>query len=725
MILDTPTKAEPARNTRVHWATLEEDELGGEIIARKNQYFEQMHRSGLAARIRRSHREYYSMTVEGRYMEGGVQLAGEQGELVSLGANHFRSLIQHIHTMTTSHRPSYDPVATNMDVISLEQTTLARSVLEHYMRRKGFETKYQRAAEVSLWAGRAYMHFSWDQGLGPSVTRKEPISDPETGIETEVEVVGKAGDVRADVLGPFDVAKDPDTSWDDSPWCILCLPVNRYDLATQFPEHEDKILAAETGHNTWKRQSLNWDPSRERFQRERLFLYVLYHEGTPAVPNGRVAYVLEDGTVLLANDMPYSRRPVVDLCPGEVFGTSDGYTSAWDLLGLKEMADGVLSAASSNYDAFGVQNIVMEDGCDINPADLHGGLNVLRVPRGTTIEPRGINLTAMPQGWEKFYELLRGEQETIIGMNRTARGDPDPNLKSASAVAFVHGMAVQFQNSFQSGYIRLLEAGGSLTIECNQKWADQEQLVQIVGQNNEALIKNWVGQTDLDRIERVQIDVGNPMTRTLAGRMDLFEKYLEMRQQGVPPEDFDRGVQVLATGRIEPMSERSQKEMLNIRHENDLLRRKPLVQEVPKKPDEPPGPPKLRVQGVPANFGDHHKLHIQEHLAILSESAYRLDVDVVKAVQAHVMEHIDLWRFTEPAILMATGQEPLPFVGVPGMPMPGQEGPTGPDGPPKPGGPQGSPEKHGTEPDKKAGPQAPKPPDNPAGGGKIPFPAQQ
>ncbi len=722
MILDTPTRQEPARSTQAHWATLPDDELGGEIIARKNQYFEQLHRSGLAARIRRSYREFYSMTVEGRYMEGGVQLAGEQGELVSLGANHFRSLIQHVHTMTTSHRPSFDPVATNMDVISLEQVTLARSVLEHYMRRRGFESKYQKAAEAALMLGRAYLHFSWDQGMGKDVERTEPTTDPETGITTDVMVHGKSGDVRCDVLGPFDVAKDPDLSWDDSPWAILCLPVNRYDLASQFPEYQEKILAAETGHNTWKRQSLTWDPSRERFQQDRLFLYVLYHEGTPAVHKGRVAYTLEDGTVLISGELPYSRRPVVDICPGEVFGTSDGYTNSWDLLGLKEMADGVLSAASSNFDAFGVQNIIVEDGCDISPMDLHGGMNVLRVPRGTVIEPRGVNLTAMPQGWEKYYELLRGEQETLIGMNRTARGDPDPNLKSASAVAFVHSMAVQFQSGFQGAYVKALEQGASLTIECNQKWADVEQVVQIVGQDQEALVKNWVGQKDLDRIERVQIDVGNPMTRTLAGRYDMFEKYLEMRMQGVAPEDFDRGVQVLTTGRIEPMSERSQKEMLNIRQENDKLRRKPQVVDVPPEPGAPPppGPPKRRVTGVPANFGDHHKLHIQEHLAVLSESAYRLDVDVVKAVQAHVMEHIDLWRFTDPAILMATGQEPLPMTGPDGLPMMPAEPPKGPAGPSK----GGDPEKKGLEPEKQ-GPPTPKPPNDPGGGGKIPFPAQQ
>ena len=68
-----------------------------------------------------------------------------------------------------------------------------------------------------------------------------------------------------------------------------------------------------------------------------------------------------------------------------------------------------------------------------------------------------------------------------------------------------------------------------------------------------------------------------------------------------------------------------------------------------------------------ALFTDKHSQHVRDHRAIVSTPQLRLtDPDLVLRVNAHIQEHIELLRTTDPAVLALFGEQPIgPVQGSP------------------------------------------------------------
>jgi len=122
---------------------------------------------------------------------------------------------------------------------------------------------------------------------------------------------------------------------------------------------------------------------------------------------------------------------------------------------------------------------------------------------------------------------------------------------------------------------------------------------------------------------------------TLAGRVQMAEQMLQMQILKNP----QQYIEVMNTGRLDAMYQGDQKIMLSIRRENEKL---------------------MEGKPVRALATDKHKSHIDEHTAILSDPDLREDQELAANVLAHIQEHIDLLRNTDPALLMMLGEQPLP-----------------------------------------------------------------
>jgi hypothetical protein len=193
-----------------------------------------------------------------------------------------------------------------------------------------------------------------------------------------------------------------------------------------------------------------------------------------------------------------------------------------------------------------------------------------------------------------------------------------------------------------------------MTIRHYRTFLQYPQVVLMAGKANRSIAKEFSGDT-FTGIERVAVDIGNPMTRTIAGRMNIAEMLLQMPQSPIKtPEELQ---QVLATGRLEPAIEGVQAELLNIRAENEML----MDGKVPM-----------------AAATDNHPMHMREHPCVIASPEARESPELVNATMQHMQMHANLWRTTDPTILMALGVPPPPMM-QPGMAPPGAA-PPGPPG---------------------------------------------
>jgi hypothetical protein len=136
------------------------------------------------------------------------------------------------------------------------------------------------------------------------------------------------------------------------------------------------------------------------------------------------------------------------------------------------------------------------------------------------------------------------------------------------------------------------------------------------------------------------IDMGNPLARTTAGRINLAENLLQAGFIKTP----EQYMQVINTGQIEPMIEGQTAELMLIKSENESLN-------------------EGRNPGVVLT--ENHMLHIKEHKSVLSSPEAKEDANTVGATLAHIQMHVESLRTGDPNLLMLLGQQPLTPPGMP------------------------------------------------------------
>jgi hypothetical protein len=560
------------------------------------------------------HGAYYTDTNSGHT----ITFAGEQGELAQLPVNHIRNLAQHMYVMTTSSRPSMEARAANGDYKTNAQVTLANGLLDYYMREKRLERYINKAVELAVVLGAGYVKIEWDATAGKSIEE-----DEETGEKIH------EGDLKFTNLSPFDVVFDVNREDNNHDWLLIRTYKNKFDLAAKYPEFEEKILALDT-KTSKDRYSLQ---VFRKVESDDVEVWTMYHKRTDAMPEGRELVFLAEDIIIHDQALPYRRIPIFRMSPNEILGTAFGYSNLFDLLPLQEGINHLYSSIMSNNIAFATQNLFVRSGSNIDITNLGGGLNIIQ----GTEKPEPLNLLGTSQETFSFLSILEGKMEQLSGINSVTRGTPDPaaNLRSGNSLALVQSMAIQFQSGLQNQYVQLVEDLGVAVLEILQDYATAPRVASIVGVNNKQYLVEFKG-TDIDQINRVIVDVGNPLARTTAGRVQMAEQLMQMK-----PEEFSiqQYAQVINTGRLDGMMESPVDQSNLIQAENERL---------------------MKGTAVPALVIDDHKEHILRHRTILNDIDIRLDEEKSAVIFAHLQEHIEFARSTDPAVLIMTNQQQLP-----------------------------------------------------------------
>lgn len=485
----------------VYWAAQAPDDLTRSLLTKISEYYDFVTRFQILDKWKRAYLAYYGMSEAG--VDGSkLTQGGTNGELYIVKCNHFRSLLQNLLTLTTSQRPALQPKAQNTDSKSLNQTVLARSVLDYYLTEKRLEKELKKAVEFSLIAAEGFLTEEWNATAGAVYN-----VDPSTGAQIY------DGDLEFNVYHPIDVIRE---CWSEnnqnSKWKILRKFTNKWDLAAKYPEMADDILSVSKSPDYFTRYTfmVAGSPTSEDF----IPVYRFYHEPSDALPNGRQFDFID--TELYFNDGPlaYKNLPVYRIAPADLHGTPFGYTVAYDLLGLQKNYDALFSIVTTNQINYGTQNICMPRGSEINVIQLAQGLNMIEYDKNLG-KPEPLNLVQTPQEIFGQLDRIQHTMETLSGINSVARGNPEKSLHSGSALALVAAQAVQFNNGLQQSYNRLLEDTGTGLIEILQEYASTPRIAQIAGKSNRSRVKEFKG-SDLVGINRVTVEQVNPISKCLA-----------------------------------------------------------------------------------------------------------------------------------------------------------------------------------------------------------------
>lgn len=614
----------------LYFAQKDASDVAGVCLKRANSFYNFLNANAFIEKLNRMWRFYHGAFSDDVGYGHQVGFTGEQGELVNMPINHFRNLAQHIHTMITSNRPIMEARASNMDYKSLAQTYVANGILDYYMREKRLEDSLKKACEYAIVLGAGFIKLDWNATAGRSYD-----TDPESQDETLI----YEGDIEFTVLSPLDIVIDGTKENWSHDWMVVRTFQNRFNLMAKYPELAEKLKALQSKNESSVYRLAVWSND----ETDDIPVYEFYHKRTEAMPDGRYILFASPECILLDTAMPYREIPVYRIAPADILGTPYGYTPMFDIFPIQEGLNSLYSSVMTNQNAFGVQNVFVPKGSDISISKLEGSLNVIE----GTVKPEPLNLTETPAEVFKFIEMLIQSAETISGVNSVARGNPEASLKSGAALALVQSMAIQFISGLQQSYVRLIEDVGTGVINILKDFATTPKMMAIVGRNNKTEMKEFTGD-EVSSISRVIVDVGNALSRTTAGRVQMAEQLLQMNLIKNPQQYF----QVINTGRLDAAYDGEMQELLLIKNENEKM---------------------MNGESVIALAIDEHRAHILEHRSVLADPDLRRNNAIVQHVLGHIQEHIMLLRSTDPDLLQLIGEQPLqppPPVGNPDMGLP-------------------------------------------------------
>lgn len=665
------------RNPMTYWAAAPTAEAAQELWTRIDRWFDHVNSNGRLKLWRTVIDAYYAGARSG----GEIGEAGEQGESLTIKVNHLRNIAENIVVMVTGSRPQFEPKATNSDHASSRQAQAAAGLLEAALREKGLEDVAIKATRYSVQAGEGWATATWNVNAGKAIGKH-----PDTGE------IRRTGDLEYRAVHPLDVARD--VTKDDPNahvWFAVRRWRNAFDVASERPELADKILSIpRRGHGDLRHvEIVPRDATRDLS--DDVAEWHFWHADTPSLPGGRYMVLLSADVVTFDGPLPYDRLPVHRLSAEDETGSGHGNSTLFDILAPQHAINAIKSSVLTNIEGHAPGTIWFKAGANVTVEQTTGGMKIVK---GGTEPPVPLKLLDIPSVVPETEQQLVRDIEITSGVNAVRRGNPEAvggKDMSGAAMALIDAKFVEFSAGIQRGYTSFMEAIATATIGIFKRYATAPQTIMMVGKSKRAYMAERTG-ADVQAVERVSVDLGSPLMRTASGRFNLVTLLAKDLGLIKTPEQI---LQVLATGRLDPVLEGPAKAMDLIRAENEALEEgKPVVA--------------LRT--------DPPLLHIQEHLVVLSSPEARENGALVEAVLMHVDEHLTHWMDPMNGPFYAaigTPPPPMPMV-PPGMP-PDPEGGVE----PMPGG-EAAPMPGGAEMPGPAGPQMPV---NPATGERAPAPA--
>lgn len=585
------------------------------LLNRSKSFYNVLESNSYTIKLNKMWRFYHGAFTSSVGLSHEVTFTGEQGELVTLPVNHFRNLARHMFVMITANRPIMEARAVNTDYKSLAQTYLASGILDYYMREKHLEDALKKAVETSIVLGAGFVKLAWNATAGEAYDYDEATGQ-----------FNYEGDIEFTNLNPLDVIFDgTKESWDHD-WIMVRTFKNRYDLMAKYPEYKDELsrISSKADNQIYRIGMFSNDETDD------IQVFEFYHKRTESMPDGRYMLFCSETTTLLDTKLPYRTIPIFRISPSDILGTPYGYTPMFDIFPIQEAINATIGAIMTNQNAFAVQSLYVPRGADISINSLGEGMNIIE----GNAKPEPLNMEQTSQSTFDFLQTLITQAETISGVNSVSRGNPEASLKSGTALALVQSMSLQFMSELQQSYVKLIEDVGSALIQILKDFASTPRIVAIVGRGNRTSLKEFTGES-ISAINRVIVDVGNPLSRTIAGRVQMAEQLLQMKLLKSPEQYF----QVLNTGKLEAAFEGDMQELLLIKSENENLLdgKKTIVSPL-----------------------DQHSLHIKEHKSVLADPELRQDADLVRNTLDHIEEHLNALRNTDPALLQLVGEQAIP-----------------------------------------------------------------
>lgn len=690
-----PLRQQPEKKPSDYWAAKDGSELAKEAYRRIEHFYHHWREVPYYRRALESWRTFNGMATPDKAFDAKDILTtfdSQGGTANKLKSTTYAGLCQSLTVMTTANRPGIECVPSVANSAAEKAVLLGNDLIPYFFKEKHVEEKWADAVGSAVTMGDGYYSLFWNE-TGGSVFMEGgvPVPDPETGEPMYL------GDLEVDSYTPFDVPMDLDwRGTGERPWLFLRRFPNKADLMTQWEAYADEIKKQMVDNKAEYRWPETFGPwQRHHEASEQACIFVLIHRKTRALPEGKLALILNNKTCLFSGPLPEGDHlPVYRISAGKEIGTPRGRSPMPIQLGMHKGLEEGLAVQVSNLSTWGYGVMVGMKGSGINPSQIGGAIRYLEVDPPENLGAAGKPEVLVAPGTQPWVfetnQALEKGMETGSGVNAAVRGQA-PSQWSGSASLFAVEQARNFTSDLQRSATEAWEKSANGLLAILKTKVNSPRITRIVGENKQAILREWQG-SDLQGVSLVECNISSTALNTLAGKMQAADTLLSQRD--ITPQQY---LEIQRTGTLEEDTDPLEFQELRIHSENEAL---------------------LQGQNPVVTYGDgdHLAEAAQHEMAVLNNVEARKNPGVVAAVRAHCNKH--RWAAqqnpaTVPSII-PEGAVPAP----PPPPAPPQNQsvplsslnvsvPTGPP-PPTPGPPPGQ-----KTPRMPAMPKLPKPPGKP------------
>jgi hypothetical protein len=610
-----PLTGEPSQPT---WEPIPEvaDEFGNRVVDYFKSFRTKIEKNGLLDTWRRNYRQFFNGPAgEGDDNVGwgytdSFQIVGDNGEVLNVRLSEPRTLIIRMANLACSKPVALRAVAKSAKPKALEDAQIADSVLRQDLDPITGGQLIRDGVEMALAVTCAFLEPEWDQLAG------------EAYVPTDDGGMYYSGKPKVSVRMPDEFAHDLTKKHiNDVLDGVVLQRGNRYVLAAQFPDMHDEIMSAPSLTDS------EFKPFRYDDE-DTSDIVILKYKHRPVnksfLPQGRLALVLENGTVLRDVPNPYALVDAqhIGLFPitaGSSHGSIYGYATMNDLSPLSQWLNVMATMLATLMVSYGAPNMTGPPTQGMQVQELVGGGRYFPTA-GSQQKVEALNLldSKSVEALLKCMEFVVNMGEKHSGMSGLVRepGDGDSGRK----VVAMQSMAVQFMSSLQNSVIAVNKQLGTYLIRMRQLFSTSEETAELSSGTSQQVV-NYKAQEAFANVATVDAEPVDPLTQTIEGREIRADKLMQLGAFGGPgdPMAAYNYMLFMKTGNDAPLFRKALATANLINRENAMIMRGevPVVLE-----------------------GHQHDKHISEHADNDSDPAMIDDQSpAFRANQEHMARH--------------------------------------------------------------------------------------
>ena len=455
-------------------------------------------------------------------------------------APHAHSLLARI----TKTKPTFFATPGTSSYEASKAAEIAEAMLDFWWDHFSLSAKREEAMLWAIICGNGYWKISWDDKVGDSVKLMvdpdgKPIVNPLmehffrqrlTEMQLDPNMFDREvfeGDIRVDVVSPFDVFLDDSAQvFEDCKYAICSHPMSPAEIESRYGvklkanavnRYPDETLPGVFGGYETK--------TKENVR----IIYSGYFLPCPEWPNGRYVVFTKNPSIVLYESewpFPFKQLPLVKFpgvrIPGQLYDTS----VVEQAIPLQKELNRTLSQMIEYKNlTLKPQMIAPIGSLRQRITDEPGAIFEYNPVAGKVPEP--MPLPGLPGYVFDHLQDLGQRLKDIFGLNEIMQGDVPPNVEAGVAIDLLQEAATDRLAPQILMLEKSLERAGNLMLTMAQKYYQEPRILMLAGAGSRPKVQRFETADILAGVQ-VKVETGSGLPRTRAGRQARVMQMLQM-----------------------------------------------------------------------------------------------------------------------------------------------------------------------------------------------------